>query len=207
VGVALVIASDPEAFLELLSQDVLAAAPKLLGWRLVRGDLQARIVEVEAYRSDEPAAHSYKKTKMKNMAMFGPPGNAYIYFNYGVHWMLNLVAHEEGDAAAILIRAAQPIAGLETFKERRPKAKRDEDLLSGPGKLAAAFNIDPRDNALPLLEPTNDRDRLHLLPPDEPVQTVVTGPRVGIAIGKAHDFPWRFIDADRMRWASRPWLK
>lgn len=198
---------EVEAYKGLLDSDILAAAPALLGWRLVRGDLQARIVEVEAYRSDEPASHSYGKTKMKNMAMFGPSGNAYIYFNYGVHWMLNLVAHEEGNAAAILIRAAQPIAGLDTFRERRPKAKRDEDLLSGPGKLAAAFNIDPRDNGLPLLECSEDPDKLYLLPPDEPVDRVITGPRVGIAIGKAHDLPWRFIDADRMKWASRPWPK
>jgi DNA-3-methyladenine glycosylase len=196
-----------QELVDLLRRDVLAAAPKLLGWRLVRGDLMARIVEVEAYRSDEPAAHSYGKTKMKNMAMFGPPGNAYIYFNYGVHWMLNLVAHKEGDAAAILIRAAEPLEGLDIFRQRRPKAKRDEDLLSGPGKLAAAFDIDPRDNALPLLEPSEDPDKLYLLPPDQPVKKVLEAPRVGIAIGKAHELPWRFIDTDRLRWASKPWPK
>lgn len=185
----------------VLKQDVVAAAPLLLGWRLIRGDLEARIVEVEAYRSDEPAAHSYNKTKMKNMAMFGPPGHAYVYFNYGVHWMLNLVAHGEGDAAAILIRAAEPIRGQETFRERRPKAKREEDLLSGPGKLAAAFEIGPSDNALPLL---NTTEGLHLLPPITPTEHVAIGTRVGIAIGKAHDLPWRFADADRLRWVSRP---
>jgi DNA-3-methyladenine glycosylase len=115
--------------------------------------------------------------------------------------MLNLVAHEEGNAAAILIRAAEPICGLEIFKERRPKAKRDEDLLSGPGKLAAAFEIGPWDNALPLLD---TEEGLHLLPPTELTANIVIGTRVGIAIGKAHDLPWRFADADRLRWVSRP---
>lgn len=191
------------SLLDLLPIDVVAAAPELLGWRLRRGALEARIVEVEAYRgSDDPAAHGFGKTKMKNMAMFGPPGHAYVYFNYGCHWMLNLVAHEEGDACAILIRAAEPIYGLETFRERRPKAKREEDLLSGPGKLAAAFNITSAENGLPLLAPESP---LHLLPPDEPVKEVLIGTRIGIAEGKAHDRPWRFIDRERLRWASKPW--
>ena len=189
--------------LELLSQDVLQAAPALLGWRLKRGDLEARIVEVEAYRgSDDPAAHSFGKTKMKNMAMFGPPGHAYVYFNYGVHWMLNVVAHGPGDAAAILIRAGEPISGLEVFRQRRPKARRDEDLLSGPGKLAAAFAVGPQDNGLSLLQPDDDRVHLHLVPPDLPIGAVLAGPRIGIAVGKAHDRPWRFVDGDRLRWVS-----
>ncbi len=191
--------------LEYLPQDVVSAAPELLGWRLRRGNLEARIVEVEAYRgSDDPAAHSFGKSKMKNMAMFGPPGHAYVYFNYGCHWMLNLVAHAKGDPCAILIRAAEPITGLKTFRERRPKAKRDEDLLSGPGKLAAAFGITSADNGFNLFEPPDVDQNLQLLAPDQAVQTILTGPRVGIAIGKAHDRPWRFIDGERARWASRP---
>jgi DNA-3-methyladenine glycosylase len=192
--------------IEILSHDVLEAAPALLGWRLRRNELEARIVEVEAYRgSDDPAAHSFGKTKMKNMAMYGPPGNAYVYFNYGCHWMLNVVAHAEGDASAILIRAAEPISGIETMRLRRPRAKRDEYLLSGPGKLAAAFGVGPHDNGLSLLDPGCGDGRLCLLPPDQSVERIVRGTRIGIAHGKAHDRPWRFIDADRIRWASKPW--
>lgn len=192
-------------FLDILETDVVAASPLLLGAELSRGELKARIVEVEAYRgSDDPAAHSFGKTKMKNMALFGPPGRAYIYFSYGFHWMLNVSAHAEGNGAGILIRAAEPLAGLETFRERRPKAKRDEDLLSGPGKLAAAFQIDKRDNDQYLFEEDPGPDALAIRLGDE-VPNVVTGPRIGIAVGKAHERPWRFMDADRMRWVSKPW--
>ncbi|HJP84088.1 MAG TPA: DNA-3-methyladenine glycosylase [Fimbriimonadaceae bacterium] len=195
---------DPVARLrEVLDRDVVEAAKSLIGWRLAKGELLARIVEVEAYRSDDPAAHSYKKTKMKNMAMFGPSGHAYVYFSYGVHWMLNVVGHPAGNAAAILIRAAEPIAGLQAFEARRPKARRFEGLLSGPGKLAAAFQIDKQDNGVDLLYPASS-ESLHLLPPDLPVGGIVTGTRIGIAHGKGHDTLWRFADESRMTWVSRP---
>ena len=195
---------DPVSHLrELLDRDVVEAAKSLIGWRLARGELLARIVEVEAYRSDDPAAHSYNKTKMKNMAMFGPSGHAYVYFSYGVHWMLNVVAHPAGNAAAILIRAAEPIAGLQTFESRRPKAKGLEDLLSGPGKLAAGFQIDRKDNGVDLLHPAST-ESLHLLPPDLPVGCIATGTRIGIAHGKGHETLWRFADESRMKWVSRP---
>lgn len=198
--------ADKLDLIRVLSQDVLAAAPALIGWRLRRGELEARIVEVEAYRgSDDPAAHSFGKSKMKNMAMYGPPGNAYVYFNYGCHWMLNVVAHAEGDASAILIRAAEPISGIETMRERRPKAKRDEDLLSGPGKLAAAFGVGPDDNGVSLFHPEDPEVHLELLPPNETVGPVLTGTRIGIAAGKAHDRLWRFVDSIRIRWVSKPW--
>ncbi|MCC7230735.1 MAG: DNA-3-methyladenine glycosylase [Fimbriimonadaceae bacterium] len=193
------------SLLPLLTQDVLAAAPSLLGWHLVRDGLRARIVEVEAYRaSDDPACHAFLRTAMKNMAMFGPPGKAYVYFTYGCHWMLNVVAHGQGDAAAILIRAAEPIQGSELFRERRPKARRDRDLLSGPGKLAAAFAIDASDNGVDLLDLQSKPGLLRLESPDIPAPRIVAGTRIGIALGKGHDYPWRFADADRLVWVSRP---
>ena len=187
---------------DLLRQDVLEAAPALLGWTLVRGNLRARIVEVEAYRHDDPACHAFGKKKMKNMALWAGPGLAYVYFTYGNHWMLNLVAHEEGDAAAVLIRAAQPLTGLDEMYTRRPKARRAEDLLSGPGKLAAAFGVTSSENMIYLLDPATETH----LEPGEPVHRVVTGPRIGIAIGKAHELPWRFMDGDSLNWVSKPGL-
>jgi DNA-3-methyladenine glycosylase len=184
----------------LLEANVLAAAPALLGWTLVRGEMRARIVEVEAYRgADDRACHAFGKTKMKNMALFGPPGRAYVYLNYGVHWMLNISAHEEGNAAGILIRAAEPLAGLEEMRANRPGVT-DRELLRGPGKLGRAFGVGPEDNGLDLLKPES---RLHLEEGDE-VRAVVTGPRVGIASGKGDELPWRFIDAGRLISASRP---
>lgn len=193
-----------DEFLEVLRADVLEAAPLLLGWRIVRGERMARIVEVEAYRSDDPASHSYQKTKMKNMAMFGPPGNAYVYFNYGVHWMLNMVAHDTGQAAAILIRAAEPLAGLVTFRALRAKAKRDLDLLSGPGKLAAGFEITAKENGSMLIGPDSMMNAIHFIPPDMVCSRAVAGARIGIAVGKGHEKPWRFADGDRLEWVSRP---
>jgi DNA-3-methyladenine glycosylase len=132
--------------------------------------------------------------------MFGEPGHAYVYFSYGVHWMLNVVAHPPLDAAAILVRAAQPLDGLEEMYLRRPRAKRDEDLLSGPGKLCAAFGIGPQHNGVNLLDPVS-RDDLRL-EVAEPASHIVTTTRVGISVGK--DYPWRFLDGDRLRWASKP---
>ncbi|MFI5386840.1 MAG: DNA-3-methyladenine glycosylase [Fimbriimonadales bacterium] len=185
---------------EVLRRDVLEAAPALLGWDLVREELRARIVEVEAYRSDDPACHAFGKSKMKNMGLYTGPGMVYVYFAYGNHWMLNVVAHPEGDAAAILIRAARPIAGLDEMRARRPRARRDEDLLSGPGKLAAAFEVTSAENITDLLDSTSE---LHLEPGATPGR-VITGPRVGIAIGKNHDLPWRFMDAEQLTWVSKP---
>jgi len=172
----------------------------LLGWDIVRGDLRARIVEVEAYRQDEPACHAFGKSKMKNMALYARPGMSYVYLAYGNHWMLNVVAHPEGQAAAALIRAARPLTGQAEMFARRPKAIREEDLLSGPGKLCAAFGISSRQNFVDLLDP---RSELHL-EPGAPVTKIVVGPRVGIAEGKAHEYPWRFMDAAEISWISSP---
>ncbi len=177
------------------------AAPLLLGWIIVKGDMRARIVETEAYRADDPACHAFGRSKMKNMALWASPGLAYVYFTYGHHWMLNVVAHEEGDPAAVLIRAAEPLEGIDEMYSRRLKAVKDEDLLSGPGKLAAALDIDSRQNLIDLLDPSSE---LHLKPAEHPAK-IVDGVRIGIAEGKGHEIPWRFIDADRMRWASKPW--
>ncbi len=192
---------DRSELLEVLSRDVVAAAPALLGSTLVRGAMRARIVEVEAYRSDDPASHAYlHRRTARTEVMFGRPGVAYVYFNYGVHWMLNVVAHPPEDPAAILIRAAMPLAGLDEMRFNRG-VQRDRDLLSGPGKLTKAFGIIGADTGVDLL--AEDADGLHLLPPDKPVSNVEASPRIGIAEGKWHDVPWRFLDADAGQWLSR----
>jgi DNA-3-methyladenine glycosylase len=183
-----------------LERDVLEASKALLGWELVRGNLRARIVETEAYRHDDPACHAFGRSQMKNMALFANPGQAYVYFTYGNHWMLNVVAHRKGDAAAVLIRAAEPLSGLEDMYLRRPNATKPEDLLSGPGKLAAAFEIGKAQNLMDLLDPASE---LHLQP-GTPPSRVIAGPRIGIAVGKAHDYLWRYVDGDALRWVSRP---
>ena len=189
-----------EELLAILREDVVAAAPALLGSTLVRGPMRARIVEVEAYRSDDPACHAYRGRTPRTEVMYGPPGVAYVYFNYGVHWMLNVVAHPPGDASAILIRAAEPLDGLEIMRANRGVAK-DRDLLSGPGKLAKAFGITGADNGADLFHA--DPAGIALLSPDAPARQVVATPRIGIAEGKWHEVPWRFIDSEAMEWVSK----
>lgn len=189
-----------EHLLQALESDVLSACRVLLGFHLVRGPCRARIVEVEAYRADDPGSHAFRGKTKRNEVMFGTPGRAYVYFNYGVHWMLNVTAHAEGDAAAILVRAAEPLEGLEVMYARRPRAKRPEDLLSGPGKLAAAFGITGSDNGVDLLA---EKSELRI-EPGEPVGKILAGVRAGLAKGKGEDLPWRFVDADSQKWISKP---
>jgi DNA-3-methyladenine glycosylase len=189
------------SFRECLERDVFDAARMTLGAFLVCGDLRARIVEVEAYRaSDDPGSHAYRGKTPRNAVMFGRPGLAYVYFTYGMHWLLNIVAHPEETAAAVLIRAAEPLDGLEMMRIRRPKAKRDEDLLSGPAKITSAFGISKRENGIDLLDP---RSSLQIVT-GMPIERIVTGTRIGIPEGKGHDLPWRFCDGDSLRWVSKP---
>ena len=196
--------TSTEGLRDLLRRDVVAAAPALLDAILEWGPLRARIVETEAYRGeDDPACHAYGRPKMRNMVLYGEPGFAYVYLNYGMHWMLNVSAHEPGRAAGILIRAAEPLAGLEIMRANRqgarPRHLNDTDLLSGPGKLAQAFAITSAQNGVDLLA----ADGLHLITSPTPT-AFLTAPRVGIAEGKWHETPWRFLDATRLRWTSLP---
>jgi len=131
--------------------------------------------------------------------MYGRAGLAYVYFCYGCHWMLNVVAGREGEAQAVLVRAAIPVSGLDAIRGRRAKARRDEDLLSGPGKLAQGLAIDQAHNGVDLLAADAP---IRLLPSHQRRQ-VVPGPRIGIATGKGEDIPWRFVDQELRSWASR----
>ena len=188
----------PDDARQLLESDVVAASRAILGWHLVRGACRVQIVEVEAYRAeDDAASHAHRGVTKRNEIMFGEPGHAYVYFSYGVHWMLNVVAHPPGRAAAILIRAAKPLEGIDEMRDRRLKAKTDQDLLSGPGKVCAALGITSHEHGIDLL--TNPD--LHL-EPQLSAANVLVGPRIGIT--KAVDFAWRFVDADNLEWASRP---
>jgi DNA-3-methyladenine glycosylase len=186
---------------EVLEIGVLQAAPLFLGSVLVRGERRARIVEVEAYRADgDPGSHAYRGMTPRNRIMFGPPGFAYVYFTYGSHWMLNITAGKTDEAAALLIRAAEPLADLDTMRANRPKARHDWDLLSGPGKIAAAFEITSVDYGLDLLNP---KSSLHF-EVGPPPSKILCGPRIGLAQGKGETLPWRFVDGHSLRYISRP---
>lgn len=190
-----------QPFRERLASSVHEAALALIGCTLARGELSARIVEVEAYRGgDDPGCHTFRGMTPRNRVMFGPAGFAYTYFTYGHHWMLNVVAGPEGEGSAVLIRAAQPLSGLELMSYRRPKATRETDLISGPGKLAAAFGVTGEDYGIDLLNPLSP---IRIVPGVRPAR-LFFGPRVGLARGRGDTFLWRLADAEALKWVSRP---
>jgi DNA-3-methyladenine glycosylase len=158
-------------------------APELIGATLLVDGVGGIIVEVEAYHHTEPAAHSHRGPTPRNMVMFGPPGFAYVYRSYGIHWCVNFVCEKNGSAAAVLIRALQPTHGIPAMRRRR--GLHDERLLcSGPGKLCQALSVSIAHNALALdAPPIAVHQRTAEL-------EVVTGVRIGIT--KAADLPWRY---------------
>ena len=176
------------------ARSVHEVAPELVGATLLVDGVGGTIVEVEAYDSEDPAAHGYRRRTERNASMFGPPGHAYVYRSYGIHWCVNLVCEEEGSAAAVLVRALAPTQGLEAMRARR--GLDDERLLcSGPGRLCQALAITREHDGLPLDEPP-----FRILAAAEPVE-VTAGTRIGIT--RAADYPWRYGIAGS-RWLSRP---
>ena len=129
----------PRAFFDRPPSEV---APQLLG-KLIRRDdgRMARLVEVEAYAQDDPAAHTFRGPTERNRSMFGPPGHWYVYLSYGIHWCANVVCAGEGTGAGVLLRAAEPLAGIERMRQARGRSALRE-LCSGPGRLAQAFGFD-----------------------------------------------------------------
>jgi DNA-3-methyladenine glycosylase len=169
-------------------------APDLIGALLLFNGVGGRLVEVEAYHHTEPAAHSYRGPTERNVVMFGPPGYAYVYRSYGIHWCLNFVCEPKGSASAVLIRAVEPTAGLAAMRRRRGIA--DERLLcSGPGRVCEALGITRADNGLSL---TAAPFELHAR---TGAVEVIAGPRIGIT--KAVDLPWRYGEKGS-RFLSKP---
>ncbi len=175
---------------DFFARSVHEVAPELVGAKLLVGGVGGRIVEVEAYDREDPAAHSYRGKTARNASMFGPPGHAYVYRSYGVHWCLNLVCE---DASAVLLRALEPTHGLEAMAARRGLTE-PRLLAAGPGRLAQALGITREHDGLPL-----DRPPFELYGRDD--VEVETAPRVGIT--KAAERPWRYGEAGS-RFLSRP---
>ena len=188
---------------EFYLRDPREVAQKLLGKLLIRREgkfeLAGRIVEVEAYLgTDDPAAHSAAGRTARNEVLFGPPGHAYVYFIYGVHYCLNVSCMPEGDAGCILIRALEPISGIEQMARNRklklsaqPTQRELRQLTSGPGRLAQAFAITrPRDNGKDV---TSRKSDLQIVPNDFHAERILTSKRIGIT--KAAEAPLRFIIA------------
>lgn len=163
-------------------------ARRLIGVTLLVDGVGGRIVETEAYDQTDPASHTYGGLTARNAAMFGPPGCAYVYRSYGLHWCINTVCREAGHGAGVLLRALEPTHGIATQQARR--GVQDLRLLcAGPGRLAQALAIDASFNGLPLNRPPFELLEAAAASPSAPSE-VLAGPRIGIS--KAVDVPWRF---------------
>lgn len=181
---------------DFFNRSVHTVARELVGCRLLFAGVGGTIVETESYERDDPACHAYVGLTERTEPLFGPPGRAYVYLSYGIHSLLNAVCEAEGEAAAVLIRALEPTAGLEAMRKRRGE-RPDRELCSGPGKLTEALGVGLEQNGADLA-----RDPFLLLPPAGEPPEVVTGPRIGIT--KAVERPWRFCAAGSP-FVSRPW--
>jgi DNA-3-methyladenine glycosylase len=173
-------------------RDSRVVAPELLNKVLAAADGRSgRIVEVEAYYGAlDAAAHSYRGRTQRNAVMFGPPGFMYVYFTYGMHWCCNAVCGD-GDGIAVLIRALEPLTGLEQMRAARPRVSADRDLCSGPARLTQALGISGAQNGIDLVRA---RDGFTIIDDGMPPPATSTGsPRIGIS--KAADLPWRWYVA------------
>ena len=179
---------------KFFARSVHEVAPDLIGATLLFKGVGGVIVEVEAYHHTDPAAHSYRGRTARNAVMFGPPGKAYVYRSYGVHWCLNFVCEREGSASAVLIRALQPARGLAAMRRRRG-VKNERLLCSGPGRLCQALGISGAHNGLAL-----DQSPFKLLARTTKLKVAV-GSRIGIS--KATKHPWRYGLAGS-RYLSKP---
>jgi DNA-3-methyladenine glycosylase len=182
---------------ELLAADPLEVAPRLLGKLVVHGNRSARIVEVEAYRgASDPASHAFRGRTARNATMFGRAGLLYVYFSYGMHWCANVVCGEEGVAGAALLRALEPLAGIDEMVSARAARRRggtappERDLCRGPANLTSALGIAKEHDGVDLLAATSSVRLLDdgVVPPTG--AALARGPRVGIT--RAAGLEWRF---------------
>jgi DNA-3-methyladenine glycosylase len=179
---------------DFFARSVHDVAPELIGVTLLVDGVGGPIVEVEAYDHEDPAAHGFRGKTERNASMFGPPGHAYVYRSYGIHWCLNFVCEAEGVASAVLIRALEPTHGIEQMRARR--GLEDARLLcAGPGRLCQALGVTREHDGRAL-----DRPPFDLLPRERDAEIAV-GQRVGIT--QAAEQPWRYGLAGS-RFLSRP---
>ena len=173
-------------FRDLPAARVDEAARELLGWHITADGVTVRLTEVEAYRgADDAASHAYRGRTPRNAVMFGPAGFLYVYFTYGMHWCLNVTAGADGEAAAVLLRAGEVVAGLDAARARRPRVPVDRDLARGPARLAATLSLDGAANGLDLFH-----SWVRLEARSGPPGRIEAGPRVGVSREKER--PWRF---------------
>jgi DNA-3-methyladenine glycosylase len=174
--------------LDAPAEDVAETARTLLGWRLSANGVTVRLTEVEAYSGlgADPASHAHRGPTNRNRVMFGPAGVLYVYQIYGMHFCANVVCGPPGEACAVLLRAGAVTDGLDVARQRRPAARSDTGLASGPAKLMQVLALDKGANGTSVVDGTGPA----LLAPGEPPAGISAGPRVGVT--SAHVVPWRF---------------
>jgi DNA-3-methyladenine glycosylase len=179
---------------DFFARPVHEVAPDLIGVTLLVDGVGGRIVEVESYDQEDPASHGYRGRTSRNESMFGPPGHAYVYRSYGIHWCLNLVCGPEGVAEAVLVRALEPTHAIDVQRVRR-SVDDVRALSSGPGKLCQALAITRDHDGLALDQPPFRLEERVVVP------EIVTGPRIGIT--RATELSWRYVEAGS-KFVSRP---
>ena len=179
------------------NRSVHTVAPELIGCRILHNGVGGIIVETEAYNREDPACHAAAGMTERNRVMFGPPGRAYVYFTYGMHFLVNIVCEEEGEPAAVLLRALEPTDGIEEMRLRRAPVHGLHDLTNGPGKLAQALGIDLAQYGRPVY-----RGELKIFARQDDWQKprIIATPRIGIRVGTRRK--WRYCAADS-RFLSR----
>ena len=180
------------------ARDALAVARDLIGCVFVHrhpeGELAVRLVEAEAYRgSEDPGSHGFRGPTPRTKTMFGPPGHLYVYFTYGMHWCVNVVCAREGVCQAVLLRAGEPLEGIDRMRINRGAIANDRLLASGPARLAQAMGISKPHDGASLLRGgafycAEDAATIRMRK-SEVAQT----PRIGLALGRGDEIPWRFV--------------
>jgi DNA-3-methyladenine glycosylase len=174
---------------EFFARDSPDVAPQLLNKVLVVGGCAGRIVEVEAYMSDDPASHCFRGRTPRNAVMYGPAGHLYVYFTYGMHHCVNIVTGDVDDGQAVLLRAVVPLLGIDQMVRRRG---RDRHISDGPGKLCQAFGIDMAMNGTDVCAATSGDPFVAVYDDGvAPPRDLAGGPRIGISV--ATDVPWRWV--------------
>jgi DNA-3-methyladenine glycosylase len=187
----------PRSFFE---RDAISVARDLIGCALVHdrpgGRTSVRLVEVEAYRGEiDPGSHGYRGITARNRTMFGPPGRLYVYFTYGMHWCANVVCGPQGVCEAVLLRAGEPLEGIEVMRSRRKGIANDRWLASGPARLAQAMGITNSHDGATLLRGGDlwiVEDRVTV---EYRAKEIARTVRVGLGLGKGEELPWRFVVA------------
>ena len=179
------------------ARSVHRVAPDLVGCRILHNGVGGVIVETEAYDKEDPACHAAAGMTERNRVMFGPPGRAYVYFTYGMHYLLNIVCEEEGEPAGVLLRALEPTDGIEEMRRMRAPVHELHDLTNGPGKLAQALGVDLSQYGKPVYR---GELRIFARKDDWQEPRIIATPRIGIRVGTKRK--WRYCAADS-RFLSR----